>query len=217
MRKINIYENFVEKNFTSLEKFKKELKYRTKFYNFLVPKILSIDEKNLIIQFEKIRSPFLDKELYRFGIKDIERLFSYLPNEEGKSCELGRLEFVKRFFERIPPRIVESLMEEKGFLVHGDFRPQNIFIDGENFGLIDFENAGYSFKEKDLAYFYMELIYFNNNLSKELLKRIKDSENYPRFLFYCLFYTISSMQNPYSNKKGLESVLKEISFEMKKI
>jgi len=217
MGRVNIYEYFVEKKFSSLKKFERELKYRNKFENFLIPRILSVNQEDLVIRFEKINFPFLDKELYRFRMGDIENLFSNLPNIEGKTCEIERLKFVNRFIERLPIKMVESIIEEKGFLIHGDFRPQNIFFNGEIFGLIDFENAGYSFKEKDLAYFYMELIYFNNDLSRKFLRKIRDYGSYPRFLFYCLFYTLSSIQNPYSNKKGLESVLKEITFEMNKL
>lgn len=218
MEKVRIYDSYVEKKFWDIRKYENELKYRNQFKdNFIVPDILSEDKDNLILIIDKVKGPFLEKELKKWNIFDVERLFKKLPLKKGRIDESSKIEYIKNNLKDIPSYVLYSVKGNEGLLVHGDFRPQNIFIKDDKFGLIDFENSGYSYPERDFSYFYMETIYFNKKLSSELLSKSKESKNYNRFLFYCLFYTLSSLENKFSNKNGLKSVLKEILEEIKKV
>lgn len=218
MKKVIVTNDYVEKYFQNKEKYDNELFYREEFKdNFIIPRIFSYDENKLMMRFEKIDGCFLDTIINEMNFNEVINLFNTLPKKEGRINETEKILFIKSKIRDVPEFILESVNKNDGFLVHGDFRPQNIFKKDERYGLIDFENSSYAFQEKDFAYFYMELIYFNNQLSNEILNYLRNEKNYNRFLFYCLSYTLSSMQNPLSNKKGLESVLGEILGEIKNL
>jgi len=90
-------------------------------------------------------------------------------------------------------------------------------MEGGEFALIDFENSGYAPVEKDTAYFYMEAIYFNPKLAEEIRLWTKEYQDYSLFLYYSLVYCLSSLENPFSNKRGLESMVVEIKEEINRI
>ncbi len=218
MKKVKIYDSHIEKRFSDIKKYENELKYRDYFKeNFIVPEILSENKDNLVLKIEKVNGTFLEKELKKWNIYDVERLFKKLPLKKGMLNEYPKIEYIKNNLKEIPPPILYSVKGNEGLLVHGDFRPQNIFIEKDKLGLIDFEHSGYSYPERDFAYFYMETIYFNRKLSSEILDRLKKFEDYNKFLFYCVFYTLSSLENKFSNKNGLKGVLKEILGEIKRV
>lgn len=217
MAKIIRNNGLVKKIYNSKERFYNELKYRSKFSDsFYIPNIISRDEEKLTIYFEEILSPLLSESLNNFSLEDILRLFRKLPNENGKIISYSDFHFLKSAIPETPDYVLDSVIKDNGRLIHGDFRPQNIFDINSEFGLIDFENSKYGFHEKDLAYFYMELIYFNKDIGKLFLEEIRNKNNYPRFLFYCLYYCASSLNNPLSNKDGLKSSIKEILEEASK-
>ena len=175
MSKIITEPDVVRKTFDSPQKYKTELKYRPYFSdNFYVPQILSEDEGNLTLSFERVKSPLLSDSLNKLQYRTVEDLFRGLPAKRGKTTKKHDVDFLRKELPETPNKILmAAVSEEEGFLIHGDFRPQNIFIMEENFGLIDFESAGYSFPERDKAYFYMEVIHFNPEIGQEFLERMK--------------------------------------------
>ena len=63
-------------------------------------------------------------------------------------------------------RIIEMLMEDKIALVHGDYSPKNILVNGSDIAIIDLEVAHYGHPAFDLAFFANHL----------LLKAIKNKQ-----------------------------------------
>ncbi len=67
--------------------------------------------------------------------------------------------YIERVVERYPalaPKaapIIESLMSTSIALVHGDYSPKNILVDGRNIFILDFEVAHFGHPSFDLAFF----------------------------------------------------------------
>jgi len=75
--------------------------------------------------------------------------------------------------------IIRSLMDSKITLVHGDFSPKNIMIDGREVSILDYEVAHYGHPSFDLAF-------FSNHFILKSVKNKQWAESYLNMLEYML-------------------------------
>lgn len=78
--------------------------------------------------------------------------------------------------ERARP-IIDRLMKEKLVLVHGDYSPKNILVDGDTIYILDYEVAHYGHPSFDLAFFF-------NHFMLKAVKNRQWADAYLNMLLY---------------------------------
>jgi len=155
----------------------------------------------------KILSSFL-KNPKKKELKLVQELLDFLPRvDPKKSQEIKKgISFddfeknIKILDKRKEKNVIKApylslkkkikkhyLKNKKGFFVHGDFNPFNIFIQKSSISLIDMEKAHFGAKEEDPASLIAHLKYsLDFNLKKNEIKAWQDtidSQNYDKKIF----------------------------------
>ncbi len=218
MNELIFYEDKVVKKFGSRERFETELRMRDLFTSaFHIPRILEIDDANNTIHFKRIHSLTTHKLISKIGLEEMLVLFDKIPKLKGKRTKHKQKHYVlSKIREQDIVDFINGIVLDGNDLIHGDFRPHNILQTGRDIYLIDFELSDYGDREKDLAYWYIGTIYFDQKKGDAFLDYMKKQPNYRKFLFYCLYYSLVAKENPFSNKENLEHLRLEVYEEIKK-
>lgn len=218
MNKVSILENKVIKQFSDRKRFQTELDMRENFTgSFKIPEILRLDEQTLMIEFERIDITPLDTFVNSFDLEGILGLIEMIPKLKGERTRKDqKLYLLSKVKEDYLQRFLQTITLNSNSLMHGDFRMHNLLRKGKDIYLIDFEFSGYGEPERDMAYLYSSILYFNKKLGQNYLEFIQKQPNYPLFLFYCLFYNCAAGDNPQSNKEVLSMMKEDIVKEIKK-
>ena len=219
MNKVIISKDNVIKQFDSAVRFYNEIDMRNNFSgNFKIPEIVGLNNVTLTIEYEKIDCLSLSKFTQSLDLEQIIDLISYIPVKEGNRKKWDqKLFLLSKIREDYLIKFIKGVNINSNCLMHGDFRPHNILKSEKGIYLIDFEFSDYGDKERDMAYFYNGLLYFNPLLARDYFNLVKKTTNYPNFLFYCLFYNHAARNNPLSDKEALNIIETDIKKEIKKL
>lgn len=190
--KIKIDTNRLEKEFDAINLWSSLVK------SGHFPKIEYYDQENNILVFEKIHHKYrlLDKDLFS-GNLDLnlqKKLGSFLAELHNATAYNKAIEkkfkdsaMIRQFkipamyrnitkdakIKKYISALEKQLLENKVCLVHGDFKPNNIFYTQNNFYLIDFEQAHYGDPALDICYMpsiYLLAMAKNRSKSKDYLR-----------------------------------------------
>ncbi len=187
--------NYVIKKFNSKICFYKELKVRKYIKNWSLLDLIDYDEKEFTITYKRSNLTLFSD--YIKGLKNYKIFDNIVTNMlENKKVddnlfisEKGYDYFFTTTNIPLPKKFIKGLDLEEKFLIHGDFRPYNLFYKEDNvFYVFDWEFSQNSVIEKDLSKFYLESLLLNREFSNYILSYVYKNFNYYNFLFYSIFY-----------------------------